>query len=240
MDLVAGRSGSARSGLTVARRNGRRGRVGLGGIKSAPMFNYADPNGLETVDAWDCQADCPVRLLDEASGETISRRGERPPSFGATPGVHEGWRRPAHADYASKPTAGYDDQGGSSRFMATFPPDGTTSRIFYTAKAPTAERITVDGDGHPTVKPLSLCRWLVRLVVPPGGTVLDMFAGSGTVGEATMLEGEGRRSILVDLDMASCRKAWIRTDPYVRRRGNVTIREGRPVEQGEEDAPRLF
>jgi len=32
-------------------------------------------------------------------------------------------------------------------------------------------------------------RWLVRLVTPPGGTVLDPFAGSGTTGEAAMLEG---------------------------------------------------
>ena len=42
---------------------------------------------------------------------------------------------------------------------------------------------------HPTVKPLSLMRWLVRLVTPPGGTVLDPFAGSGTTAEACILEG---------------------------------------------------
>jgi len=42
---------------------------------------------------------------------------------------------------------------------------------------------------HPTVKPLALMRWLVRLVNPPGGMVLDPFAGSGTTLVATMLEG---------------------------------------------------
>jgi DNA modification methylase len=42
---------------------------------------------------------------------------------------------------------------------------------------------------HPTVKPIALMRWLVRLVTPPGGTVLDPFAGSGTTGAAAMLEG---------------------------------------------------
>ena len=42
---------------------------------------------------------------------------------------------------------------------------------------------------HPTVKPLSLMRWLVRLVCPPGGTVLEPFAGSGTTVEACILEG---------------------------------------------------
>ena len=42
---------------------------------------------------------------------------------------------------------------------------------------------------HPTVKPLALMRWLVRLVTPPGGTVLDPFAGSGTTLAACVLEG---------------------------------------------------
>lgn len=41
---------------------------------------------------------------------------------------------------------------------------------------------------HPTVKPLALMRWLVRLVTPPGGVVLDPFAGSGTTAEACVHE----------------------------------------------------
>jgi len=71
---------------------------------------------------------------------------------------------------------GHDDQGGASRF-------------FYCAKAPKNERPVIDGVAHPTVKPLSLMRWLVRLVTPPGGTVLDPFAGSGTTLEAAIHEG---------------------------------------------------
>ena len=39
------------------------------------------------------------------------------------------------------------------------------------------------------MKPLDLMRWLVRLVTPPGGTVLDPFAGSGTTLEAAIVEG---------------------------------------------------
>jgi DNA modification methylase len=42
---------------------------------------------------------------------------------------------------------------------------------------------------HPTVKPVALMRWLVRLVTPPGGVVLDPFTGSGTTGVAATLEG---------------------------------------------------
>ncbi len=42
---------------------------------------------------------------------------------------------------------------------------------------------------HPTVKPTELMRWLVRLVTPPGGTVVDPFTGSGSTGKAAVLEG---------------------------------------------------
>jgi site-specific DNA-methyltransferase (adenine-specific) len=42
---------------------------------------------------------------------------------------------------------------------------------------------------HPTVKPLALMRWLVRLVTPPDGVVLDPFTGSGSTGCAAVLEG---------------------------------------------------
>jgi site-specific DNA-methyltransferase (adenine-specific) len=45
------------------------------------------------------------------------------------------------------------------------------------------------GNFHPTVKPVDLMRWLVRLVTPAGGTVLDPFAGSGTTGMACAFEG---------------------------------------------------
>ena len=66
---------------------------------------------------------------------------------------------------------------------------GDESRFFYTAKASSAER-PKDGDvAHPTVKPLDLMRYLVRLVTPPGGTVLEPFAGSGTTAEACIVEG---------------------------------------------------
>lgn len=68
---------------------------------------------------------------------------------------------------------------------------GDELRFRYTAKASRAERSAgLDTpSNHPTVKPISLMRWLVRLVTPPGGTVLDPFAGSGTTGCAAALEG---------------------------------------------------
>jgi site-specific DNA-methyltransferase (adenine-specific) len=64
---------------------------------------------------------------------------------------------------------------------------GSAARFFYTAKASKADR--GEGNHHPTVKPTELMRYLVRLVTPPGGVVLDPFMGSGSTGKACALEG---------------------------------------------------
>ena len=56
-------------------------------------------------------------------------------------------------------------------------------------KAPAVERPAAFGVAHTTVKPLGLMRWLVRMLTPPGKTVLEPFAGSGTTVEAALLEG---------------------------------------------------
>lgn len=63
---------------------------------------------------------------------------------------------------------------------------GSAARFFYCAKASAKDRI---GSKHPTVKPVALMRWLVRLVTPPSGIVLDPFAGTGTTGQAAVEEG---------------------------------------------------
>ena len=100
-------------------------------------------------------------------------------------------------------TRGHSDGGGSA------------SRFFYCAKASRADReegceqlpevrrtdgretdhhvpnlrTTALRNHHPTVKPTELMRYLIRLITPPGGTVLDPFMGSGSTGKAAMLEG---------------------------------------------------
>jgi site-specific DNA-methyltransferase (adenine-specific) len=53
---------------------------------------------------------------------------------------------------------------------------GTAARFFFCAKADASERV----GNHPTVKPIALMEWLVRLVTPPGGRVLDPFCGTGS------------------------------------------------------------
>lgn len=106
--------------------------------------------------------------------DTRSREGSVP---------HDAGRWPSNALVDGSQAAVLDAQGvdtdGVSRFFPTFR---------YEAKANTGERPSVNGVAHPTVKPLELMRWLVRLVTPPGGLVLDPFAGSGTTAEACIYE----------------------------------------------------
>jgi site-specific DNA-methyltransferase (adenine-specific) len=54
----------------------------------------------------------------------------------------------------------------------------------YSQNGPTARQ-----NFHPTVKPTQLMRYLIKLVTPPGGTVLDPFTGSGSTGKAALLDG---------------------------------------------------
>lgn len=121
-------------------------------------------------------------ILDEhAAAELDAQSGVLPP--GNHPARRGGNRSEGVYALGHSGTQGErrtTDAGGASRFFPVFR---------YEGKAPTSERPKINGIAHPTVKPLKLIRWLVRLVTPPGGTVLDPFAGSGTTGEACILEG---------------------------------------------------
>jgi DNA modification methylase len=80
----------------------------------------------------------------------------------------------------------------------TYADTGGASRFFYTAKASRQDR-TAGGladNTHPTVKPTDLMRWLIRLVTPPGGIILDPFGGSGSTGLAA--RAENVRCILIE------------------------------------------
>lgn len=60
---------------------------------------------------------------------------------------------------------------GKSRFFRSF---------FHTGRTPQAERVTIDGEAHLTVKPQSVMEWLVGMAALPGQVILDPFAGSGS------------------------------------------------------------
>lgn len=195
------------------------GQVTLG-PKDEKYFGGA--GGTETVEAWDCHPECPVRMLDEQSGELAACGGPQTTSAGLpieNQVYGKGWTRTQ--------TAIWGQSGGASRF-------------FYTAKASRSEREaglkgriacikcgelntdTHDGpngkpqkcvrNGHPTVKPVAIMRYLARLTkTPGGGLVLDPFCGSGTT--AVACEIEGRPWICIDSDptsaeLTSARAQW--------------------------------
>lgn len=133
--------------------------------------------------------------LDEQSGNRPSSKPIAGYQYGSGEHTYDESRNAYGTGLSrSKPnSAPYGDSGGASRFFPVFR---------YQAKAPTKERPKVDGVAHPTVKPLDLMRWLIKLVVPTPGDaiVLDPFAGSGTTLEAAMLENV--RSIGIEGDEA--------------------------------------
>lgn len=144
-----------------------------------------------------------AKLLDEQSGELTS--GEPGCSVArANRGVN------TYGVYGAVPLSGYGDTGGASRFFYVAKPDRAerdfgcealrgrtagecTDRTEGSAglKSPRAGAGRTGGgrNFHPTVKPVDLMRYLVRLVTPRGGTVLDPFTGSGTTGMAALYEG---------------------------------------------------
>lgn len=101
---------------------------------------------------------------------------------------HPGFGKPRGKDgvtnFAMTSGSPHDDSGSAARF-------------FYAAKADKDDRL---GFTHPTVKPVDLMQWLTRLVTPKGGWVLDLFAGTGTTGEACWREK--RKAVLIERDPA--------------------------------------
>ncbi len=109
-------------------------------------------------------------LFPDSAGQQGDVRGTEPPM-----------RNKVYGEFKSRPAAPKREED-----------DLSAARFFYCAKATKEERAF----DHPTVKPLALMRYLVKLVTPPGGLVLDPFAGTGQTGAAAALEG--RRAILIE------------------------------------------
>lgn len=177
-----------------------------------------------------------AQVLDEQSGILVS--GANPTRRGADN------FRSVYGDFAGQaecePTRGAD-AGGASRFYYCAKAsaaernaglDGLPVTAVKRTSTPTStihngrsgsRRVddrqyvpTPRANGHPTVKPIDLMRWLVRLVTPPGGVVLDPFAGSGTTGCAAVLEGFDFVGIEREAEyvaLAEMRIAWWESHP---------------------------
>jgi DNA modification methylase len=143
---------------------------------------------------------CPCYMLDEQSG--VKKSSKRTSKYNKDT-EHTNTYTPAKSDYRDDNT--YADKGGASRFfycpkaaksdrnegldefekkgnkfMATKNGTGETSKGM--------ERFTTEpkANHHPTVKPTDLMRYLINLVTPPNGTILDPFMGSGSTGKAAV------------------------------------------------------
>lgn len=129
--------------------------------------------------------DASPRLSRVYAGGPLSRGGE------------------ASAASSNQGAVGFKMKPGSRRLGG-----GSAARFFYCAKSNKNDR--GDGNTHPTVKPTDLMRYLCRLVTPPGGLVLDPFAGSGSTGKAAIAEGFQFTGIELDPIYAAIAEARIK------------------------------
>ena len=128
------------------------------------------PRGGDPAGRW------PANLIHDGSDEVLA-------AFPAAPGQQG--KASSNPD-SPRTKSIYGELGRADDPMVPRGDTGSAARFFYSAKASKADRA---GSKHPTVKPLALMRYLCRLVTPPGGTVLDPFAGSGTTLQAAVDEG---------------------------------------------------
>lgn len=124
----------------------------------------------------------PANLVHDGSDDVVGAFPEAP-----------GQQRSVGPEHGAKSSINVFGDYGAREHFGPRGDAGSAARFFYNAKADTDDRI---GSKHPTVKPVDLMRYLVRLVTPPGGIVLDPFAGTGTTGEAAFYEGF--RAVLIE------------------------------------------
>ena len=238
------------------------------GYKRGDGLPYGDEDGNETIENWDCHEDCPIRILDEQSGDRSSTRinnsndkikkGNTNKLFGGSIQKIESYSKD------------YRDKGGASRF-------------FYVAKASKSERNkglddfeevnyaagnqakaelkrgnvefnANDGKGyekrnnynqvgsnknhHPTVKPIKLMQYLVKMITPPYGLVLDPFCGSGTTGVACKLDGF--QFVGLEQDPEYCKIAQARIDNYFEKHNDNQKTKEETINNNEKEQLKLW
>ena len=154
-----------------------------GNSRKSGLGGFADKDGLETIANYNCVEGCPIKALDEQSGVLKSKDIN---------GIYKGFRSDSNCYNDGKliKKKFNGDKGGASRYFNQFQWQ-EEDFFLYTAKTSKSER-TCNGNvenNHPTVKPLSLIRWLINLVTPKDGLTVDLFCGSGTHAVAAYLEG---------------------------------------------------
>jgi site-specific DNA-methyltransferase (adenine-specific) len=175
----------------------------------------ADENGQEEIEDWDCHEDCPIRILDEQSG--ITKTGDIKPYKSNSNSTIYGGGKGYYTEIRNTNFKG--DKGGASRFFYVAKaskaernkgldgfeekekPDNYImpkltcsecgSKRVDSSNSLESKNSLAGGNKnfHPTVKPIKLMQYLVKMITPPNGIVLDPFCGSGTTGVACKIDG---------------------------------------------------
>jgi DNA modification methylase len=190
------------------------GSLGKNGIYShaegldKSRIGMGDPDGTETVAAWECVEGCAVRMLDDQSGNLKS--GAR--NISQKSGFQSEYVGGKSDSFSN---ACESSSGGASRFFKCFGP----TRFLYQSKPskreknaglgnevkekqgtrpnsqddsgkfPDHDHRESGGNNHPTVKSCRLMKYLSTMITPDGGTILDPFGGSGTTLVAASMSG---------------------------------------------------
>lgn len=173
-----------------------KGNRGSGFVDTGAGKGDGKPNakvyGDTEVDVWKCSPDCPIRMLDEQTG--VLKSG---------------------SNCVRTKTGSFMEHGGLGKagdVQKTYGDKGGASRFYFCAKASKQDR--GEGNTHPTVKPIDLMRWLVRLIKMPTGTrILDPFCGSGSTLVAAFyedVEAVGIEQHLPYVEIARARLAALR------------------------------
>ena len=143
------------------------------------LVNFGMKDNKETQEQ-NLQGRWPANVIHDGSEEVLE-------GFPNTKGVV---RKPTGKGILN-PETGWNANSMIDTTVRGFADSGSAARFFYCAKASKSERNAglENQNFHPTVKPIALMRYLVKLVTPPNGTVLDPFLGSGTTAVAAILEG---------------------------------------------------
>lgn len=145
----------------------------------------------------------PANLIHDGSDEVVAclpnAQGQRGKITGKEP--------------SAKTSAVYGEFSGRNESTPRNEDDKSAARFFYCAK--TSKKDRGEGNTHPTVKPADLMRYLVRLVTPPDGVVLDPFMGSGSTGKAAIAEGFDFIGIDMDEAYVAIAKARMGVAPEV-------------------------
>lgn len=130
----------------------------------------------------------PANICHDGSDEVV----EMFPTSGS--GNGKGAYNYAGREYDNKDTSMFN--GDKPQAPSNYNETGSAARFFYSSKATKKDR--GEGNTHPTVKPVRLMEWLVKMITPAKGKCLDPFMGSGSTGIAAIRTG--RKFIGIEMD----------------------------------------